>query len=68
MSGGIGWLRGTRGLSCDNLEAADVVLAVGICWTGVERFSQFELAGDPVRVRSNFVGGLKHLPVRYQLH
>jgi cytochrome P450 len=27
------------------------------------RFSSFELAGDPVRVRSNFVGGLKHLPV-----
>ena len=28
------------------------------------RFSSFELAGEPVRVRSNFVGGLKHLPVR----
>jgi cytochrome P450 len=27
------------------------------------RFRNFELAGDPVRVRSNFVGGLKHLPV-----
>ncbi len=29
----------------------------------LDRFSSFELAGDPVRVRSNFVGGLKHLPV-----
>jgi len=27
------------------------------------RFRSFELAGDPARVRSNFVGGLKHLPV-----
>jgi cytochrome P450 len=29
----------------------------------LQRFASFELAGDPVRVRSNFVGGLKHLPV-----
>lgn len=28
------------------------------------RFRTFELAGEPVRTRSNFVGGLKHLPVR----
>jgi cytochrome P450 len=27
------------------------------------RVKTFELAGEPVRVRSNFVGGLKHLPV-----
>ena len=27
------------------------------------RFRTFELAGEPVRVRSNFVGGLKHLPL-----
>jgi hypothetical protein len=27
------------------------------------RCRDFELAGDPVRVRSNFVGGLKHLPI-----
>ena len=29
LSGGIGWLRGTHGLSCDNLLAADVVTAEG---------------------------------------
>ncbi|MGB8316180.1 MAG: FAD-binding oxidoreductase [Aestuariivirga sp.] len=29
LSGGIGWLRGTRGLSCDNLLAADLVNADG---------------------------------------
>jgi cytochrome P450 len=29
----------------------------------VTRFKSIELAGEPVRVRSNFVGGLKHLPV-----
>jgi cytochrome P450 len=28
------------------------------------RFSSIELTGEPARVRSNFVGGLKHLPVR----
>ncbi|MBL4929492.1 FAD-binding oxidoreductase [Fuscibacter oryzae] len=29
LSGGIGWLRGTHGLACDNLLAADVVTAEG---------------------------------------
>jgi cholest-4-en-3-one 26-monooxygenase len=29
----------------------------------LRRFRSFELAGEPRRVRSNFVGGLKHLPV-----
>jgi FAD/FMN-containing dehydrogenase len=29
LSGGIGWLRGTRGLCCDNLLAADMVTAEG---------------------------------------
>jgi cholest-4-en-3-one 26-monooxygenase len=28
------------------------------------RFGSFELTGEPVRVRSNFVGGLTHLPMR----
>jgi FAD/FMN-containing dehydrogenase len=29
LSGGIGWLRGTRGLTCDNIIAADLVTAEG---------------------------------------
>lgn len=29
LSGGIGWLRGTHGLCCDNLMAADMVTAEG---------------------------------------
>ncbi len=29
LSGGIGWLRGSHGLSCDNLIAADIVTAEG---------------------------------------
>jgi FAD/FMN-containing dehydrogenase len=29
LSGGIGWLRGSHGLSCDNLVAADIVTADG---------------------------------------
>jgi cytochrome P450 len=32
----------------------------------VTRFKSIELNGDPVRVRSNFVGGLKHLPVHME--
>ena len=28
------------------------------------KFKAFELTGEPSRVRSNFVGGLKHLPMR----
>ena len=30
----------------------------------LRRVRDIELVGEPVRVRSNFVGGLKHLPVR----
>jgi cytochrome P450 len=30
----------------------------------LRRFRSVELVGEPSRVRSNFVGGLKHLPVR----
>lgn len=31
------------------------------------RLKEVELAGEPVRLRSNLVGGLKHLPIRYKL-
>ncbi len=30
----------------------------------LKRFKSFELVGEPQKVRSNFVGGLKHLPMR----
>ncbi|TXI45373.1 MAG: cytochrome P450, partial [Mycobacterium sp.] len=30
----------------------------------VDRYERIELAGDPVRLRSNFLNGVKHLPVR----
>ena len=30
----------------------------------LSRFESIELTGEPARVRSNFVGGLKHLPIR----
>jgi cytochrome P450 len=30
------------------------------------RLDDMELAGEPARLRSNFVGGIKHLPVRYR--
>ncbi|MEP6872472.1 MAG: cytochrome P450, partial [Anaerolineaceae bacterium] len=29
------------------------------------RFPDIELDGDPERLRSNFINGVKHLPVRY---
>jgi hypothetical protein len=31
------------------------------------RLQSIELAGDPQLVAATFVGGLKHLPVRYTL-
>jgi cytochrome P450 len=31
------------------------------------RIEEIELAGPPARLRSNLVGGIKHLPVRYKL-
>ena len=33
----------------------------------VPRLDTIELAGTPERVRTTFVGGLKHLPIRYRL-
>ncbi len=32
-----------------------------------ERFERFELAGEPQRLRSFFLGGIKHMPVRYRV-
>jgi cytochrome P450 len=34
----------------------------------VPRLESIELTGDPEHVATTFVGGLKHLPVRYSLH
>ena len=31
------------------------------------RLAEIELAGEPSRLRSNMLGGIKHLPVRYKL-
>ncbi|MGH7289290.1 MAG: cytochrome P450, partial [Myxococcota bacterium] len=31
------------------------------------RLERVELAGEPARVRSSFVAGLKHLPIRYRV-
>lgn len=33
----------------------------------VERLDAIELAGDAERLRSSFVGGIKHVPIRYKL-
>lgn len=33
----------------------------------LEATSSIELAGDPVYAEANFVGGIKHLPIRYEL-
>ena len=33
----------------------------------LDRFSEIELAGEPVRLRSNFQNGVKHLPIRWKL-
>ena len=32
-----------------------------------ERLVSMERTGDPVRVRSSFVGGIKHAPMRWEL-
>jgi cholest-4-en-3-one 26-monooxygenase len=33
----------------------------------IERVARIELAGDIVRLRSSVIGGIKHMPIRYQL-
>jgi cholest-4-en-3-one 26-monooxygenase len=33
----------------------------------VDRFEHFELTGEVERLRSSFVGGIKHMPVRFEL-
>ena len=33
----------------------------------LDRIESVELAGEPVRAKSTFVGGLKSLPIRYRL-
>jgi cholest-4-en-3-one 26-monooxygenase len=34
----------------------------------VERIDRVELAGPIQRMRSSFVGGIKHMPIRYRIH
>jgi hypothetical protein len=33
----------------------------------LSRISSFEILGEPDRLRSNFISGIKHLPVRFDL-
>ncbi len=33
----------------------------------MKRAPRMELAGEPARLRSNFIGGIKHLPVKFNL-
>ncbi|MBT6278267.1 MAG: cytochrome P450, partial [Chromatiales bacterium] len=62
--------RGARHLSfgtgihfCVGARLAEMQLA--ILWEELlERFSNIEVLGPPVRLRSNFIHGLKSLPVR----
>jgi len=34
----------------------------------IPRLESIELAGDPEFIATIFVGGLKHLPIRYSVH
>jgi cholest-4-en-3-one 26-monooxygenase len=31
----------------------------------LDRWSHLELAGEPTRLRSNFINGIKHIPLRF---
>jgi cholest-4-en-3-one 26-monooxygenase len=33
----------------------------------LQRMPEIELAGPPQRLRSNFIGGIKHMPIRYRV-
>jgi len=37
-------------------------------WRVLSRADAIELAGTPALVQSNFVSGLKTLPIRYRMH
>jgi hypothetical protein len=33
----------------------------------IPRLAEVEVVGEPARLRSHLVGGIKHLPIRYRL-
>jgi len=33
----------------------------------LQRMPEIELEGPPQRLRSNFIGGIKHMPIRYRV-
>jgi len=53
--------RDDLGANLARLELQEIVLRL------VPRLGEVELAGPIERMRSSFVGGIKHMPIRYRL-